>query len=269
MPFAPPVAQQCEVLSCSYAFHSEVPSQTRPLRLQLLITAGQLSRLWGEGREKRAHSWLNRRRGVGPPSPPGTDVRVVFYLFFACCRLLCVASPPWEELKLASAHSEREPVSAEPPLGSLLTLTFAVIEDSVWKHELRSKLFTHFLCPHKQVFGTIHLFRWLKVRSQHCSASAHVVSSFNVSVVKITRWRRTVSLDHFRKQCGKLFQLMWAFFHLSVGISPVCLLNTCVLACQPWWATCWPTSTLTSHTPPRRPQPRHPPLTDSLRLTLG
>lgn len=58
-------------------------------------------------------------------------MRVVFYLFFACRRLLRVASPPWEELKLASAHSEREPVSAEPALGSLLTLTFAVIEDSV------------------------------------------------------------------------------------------------------------------------------------------
>lgn len=34
-------------------------------------------------------------------------------------------------LKLTSTYSEREPVSPEPPLGSLLTLTFALIEDSV------------------------------------------------------------------------------------------------------------------------------------------
>lgn len=83
MTFTPPVEQQCEASSCSYAFHSEVPSQTRPLRLQLLITAGQLSRLGGESRGKKSAQLVKQKTQSWTPVPPG-DRCACGVLFIFC-----------------------------------------------------------------------------------------------------------------------------------------------------------------------------------------
>ena len=63
----------------------------------------------------------------------------------------------------------------------------------------------------------------------------------------------------------------WYISHplLLAGISPACPPSTCAPASRRWWATCWPTSTLTSPTPPPPPPPPPPPLTASPRPTLG
>lgn len=181
-------------------FYSEILSQMRPPRLQHLITAEQHSqghgckekererervrdhKVWvvlkklleGEGKCLLKQKTLSLQKHKGPrlPGDRCACCDFFFFVFLAFCRLLCMNSTQRVAHKLTSTYSEREAVSAEPPLSNLLTLTFAVTEDSVWKHEQCNKLFTHFLCPNKQLFETIHLFSWLKVRPLYCSASA-------------------------------------------------------------------------------------------------
>lgn len=266
-PFAAPVKQQCEVLSCSYAFRSEVLSQMRSLRLQLLITAGQHSRQWGESQEKKSTQLVKQNTRCWTPRPPRDRCACVdLFIYF----LYAADSYAWLCLRGKNLNWQAHILSVSRSLQSLRLAAF-------WLWHLRwlkipfenmncavnypntssaptSKCLEQYICSHD--------WKW-----EYSTAVRQLTLSltFTVSIVKINRWRWTELLDHLRKQT----KLMWAFFHLSVGISPVCLLNTCVLVCQPWWATCWPTSMLTSHTPPPLPQPRHPPLTDSLRLTLG
>lgn len=125
-----------------------------------------------------------------------------------------MASPPWEELKLASATFRARAGLCGAP-ARLSTLTFAVIEDSVWKHELRSKLFTHFLCPHKQLFGTLNSGDW---KWDYSTAVRRLCLCFTVSVAKINR--RPIS--------GYLHKAVWS---ANVGLcSPLCRHFSCLSA---------------------------------------